>query len=233
MNNLELYDKLRTPPKEALKEIAAGRLKGKTDINPMWRIKALTETFGPCGIGWKYVIKEKRIEPTDAGETAAFVDIDLYYRWDGEWSEPIPGTGGNMFVAKEKNGPYVDDECFKKALTDAISVAAKALGVGGDVYWQKDPTKYTARPEQEQNPAARQQKAAAAPAAKPQQPAKLQERPKVSHICAYCGKEIKPAKRQNGEVLSVEDIVAFGLETYGAKLCSTCLSNPSARAASR
>ncbi len=213
MDNLELYNKLRTPPKEALREIAAGRLKGKTDINPMWRIKALTETFGPCGIGWKYVVRDKRLETTEVGETAAFVDIELFYKWEGEWSEAIPGTGGNMFVAKEKNGPYVDDECYKKALTDAISVAAKALGVGGDVYWQKDPTKYTARPEQ---PSPKQQGAG-----------------KVTHICAYCGKPIQPAKRKDGTVLSVEDIVAFGLETYGAKLCSTCLSNPSARAASR
>ena len=102
MDNLELYNKLRTPPKEALREIAAGRLKGKTDINPMWRIKALTETFGPCGIGWKYVVRDKRLETTEVGETAAFVDIELFYKWEGEWSEAIPGTGGNMFVAKEK-----------------------------------------------------------------------------------------------------------------------------------
>lgn len=217
MDNMELYNKLRTPPKEALREIAAGRLKGKTDINPMWRIKALTETFGPCGVGWKYIIRDKHLEQTEVGETAAFVDIDLFYKWEGEWSEAIPGTGGNMFVANEKNGPYVDDECYKKALTDAISVAAKALGVGGDVYWQKDPTKYTARPEQ---------------AAPKQQATKPQAAPtsNVTHICAYCGKPIQPAKRKDGSVLSADDIAAFGMENYGAKLCSTCLSDPKARA---
>jgi molecular chaperone DnaK (HSP70) len=52
-----------------------------------------------------------------------------------------------MFVAKEKDGPYVNDECFKMALTDAISVACKALGVGADVYWQEDRTKYDGREE--------------------------------------------------------------------------------------
>ena len=213
MENLELYNKLRTPPKEALREIAAGRLKGKTDINPMWRIKALTETFGPCGIGWKYVIRDKRLETTEVGETAAFVDIELFYKWEGEWSEAIPGTGGNMFVAKEKNGPYVDDECYKKALTDAISVAAKALGVGGDVYWQKDPTKYTALPEQDSP--------------------KQQGGGKVTHICSYCGKPIQPAKRQDGSVLSADEIAAFSLENYGAKLCSKCLNDPKARAAAQ
>ena len=36
----------------------------------------------------------------------------------------------------------MNDECFKMALTDAISVSCKALGVGADVYWNKDRTKY-------------------------------------------------------------------------------------------
>lgn len=142
MKHLELYESFRKPPGEALRTIGAGRLKGKTDINPMWRIKALTEQFGPCGIGWKYAIKEQRVIPGANEEQAAFVDIDLYYKKDGEWSDPIPGAGGSMFVSKEKSGLYTDDECFKKALTDAISVAAKALGIGADVYWDKDPDKY-------------------------------------------------------------------------------------------
>ena len=38
-NCLELYDKIRQVPDNAKKTISAGRLKGKTDINPMWRLK--------------------------------------------------------------------------------------------------------------------------------------------------------------------------------------------------
>ena len=52
-NCLELYDKIRQVPDNAKKTISAGRLKGKTDINPMWRIKTLTEQFGPCGLDRK------------------------------------------------------------------------------------------------------------------------------------------------------------------------------------
>lgn len=142
MDNLELYDKVRAVPENAQRKISGGRLNGKTDINPMWRIKTLTEQFGPCGVGWKYEIVNKRLEQAEGGEVAAFVDINLYIKAYGEWSSAIPGTGGSMFVAKEKNGLYVSDECFKMALTDAISVACKALGVGADVYWDKDKTKY-------------------------------------------------------------------------------------------
>lgn len=143
--NMRIYNQVRVVPQEAKREIAAGRLKGKTDINPMWRIKALTEQFGVCGIGWKYVITDKRLEAGADGEISAFVDIDLFIKVGGEWSEAIPGTGGSAFVAKERNGLYTSDECFKMALTDAISVACKALGFGADVYWQADATKYTNR----------------------------------------------------------------------------------------
>lgn len=143
--NMCIYNQVRAVPQEAKREIAAGRLKGKTDINPMWRIKALTEQFGPCGLGWKYIITGKRLEAGADGEMSAFVDIDLFIKVDGKWSEAIPGTGGSAFVAKERNGLYTSDECFKMALTDAISVACKALGFGADVYWQADATKYTTR----------------------------------------------------------------------------------------
>ena len=144
-DNLRFYARIAHVPKEARKSIDAGRLKGKTDINPMWRIKALTETFGPVGFGWRYVITSQRFESSPDGTTKAFVDVDLYVRdpETGEWSEPIPGIGGNNFYTQESGGWYTNDECFKSALTDAISVAAKALGMGADVYWPNDTTKYT------------------------------------------------------------------------------------------
>lgn len=153
MNNLIFYELAREVPPEAQKPITAGRLKNMTDINPMWRIKKLTELFGPCGIGWWYVIKDKHLAVDEqTGQVAAFVDIDLFYVYEGKTSMPIPGTGGSMFVPKETRGFYTDDECYKKALTDAISVAAKALGIGADVYWSKDRSKYSGYPENDGAP---------------------------------------------------------------------------------
>lgn len=143
MNNLELYDKFRKVPETAKKNISGGRLKGMTDINPMWRIKTLTEEFGVCGFGWYYEITDKWIETSMAkDEITANVKINLYVKRDNEWSKPIVGIGGSMLVANERNGLYVNDECYKMALTDAISVACKSLGIGADVYWNKDNTKY-------------------------------------------------------------------------------------------
>lgn len=136
MGNLDLYNKLRVVPAEAIKPIQNGRLKGKSDINPMWRIKTMTEHFGVCGIGWKYVITKQWTE-TYGTETKAYCNIDLFVKVDGQWSDAIQGTGGSSEVTMERNGSYVSDECYKMALTDALSVAMKALGVGADIYFEK------------------------------------------------------------------------------------------------
>ena len=143
MANLDLYEKVRKVPDEAKKPIKGGRISGFTDINPMWRIKTLTENFGPCGDGWKYEVVSREFVPGGNGEIAVFVDIALKYKLaNGEWSEPVYGSGGSMYVKQESTKLYTDDEAPKKALTDAISVACKALGVGADVYWDKDASKY-------------------------------------------------------------------------------------------
>lgn len=135
--NLFIYNKMRNVPQDALKTIGAGRLKGMSDINPMWRIKIMTETFGICGIGWKYEVTKQWME-TFGHEIKGFCNINLYVKVDDVWSEPIFGTGGSSFVSIERNGAYVNDEVYKMALTDALSVAMKSLGVAADVYFSKD-----------------------------------------------------------------------------------------------
>ncbi|QOI66299.1 hypothetical protein [Ruminococcus phage phiRgIBDN1] len=141
MGNLDLYNRVRVVPEEAKKPIKGGRLNGMTDINPMWRIKVLTSEYGPCGIGWFYKPVKKWTEQA-GGETVAFVDIELFIKVDGEWSQPICGTGGSKLSQNERNGLFVSDECYKMATTDAISVACKQLGIGADVYFWADRTKY-------------------------------------------------------------------------------------------
>lgn len=136
MSNLEYYNRLKVVPPEALRIIQSGRLRGKSDINPMWRIKTMTENFGICGIGWKYVITKQWTE-TFGSEVKAYCNIDLFIKVNGEWSDAIQGTGGSSEVTMESKGAYVSDECYKMALTDALSVAMKALGVAADVYFEK------------------------------------------------------------------------------------------------
>jgi hypothetical protein len=134
MDNLKIYNALKQPPKEALRQIQGGRLSGKTDINPQWRYKAMTEQFGMCGVGWKYEVTSKESKEASDGQVFAFVDINLYYKVDDKWSDPIPGSGGSMLVEKEKAGLHANDEGYKMATTDALSTAMKMLGVAADIY---------------------------------------------------------------------------------------------------
>ena len=143
MENLGLYARFSAVPENAKKKISGGKLNGKTDINPMWRIKSLTEAFGPCGIGWTTRVVDRWTETAD-GESAAWVLLELRFRDPdtGEWSEPVQGMGGSKQNGKGQ-GDGINDEAFKMAETDAISVCCKKLGMGADVYWDADRTKYT------------------------------------------------------------------------------------------
>lgn len=151
MNNLEYYNAWAACPKEAQKPIQAGKLKGKTDINPMWRIKMLTAQFGPCGFGWTTRVTEHWVEH-DGNESVAWVRLELRVRINGEWSEPIEGVGGSKQYGKGM-GDGINDEAFKMAETDALSVACKKLGMAADIYWANDRTKYSTAAATAQQPA--------------------------------------------------------------------------------
>jgi len=141
--NLKVWNAVKQPPPEVLREIKGGRLKGKTDISPQWRYRVMTETFGVCGFGWKYTVDRLWTEPGSFDQVLAFAQVSVYVKVDDKWSDAIPGQGGSMLIEKESSGLYSSDEGYKMAITDALSVAFKVLGVAADVYmgmW--DGTKY-------------------------------------------------------------------------------------------
>ena len=151
-NNLEWYNYLAAVPLNAQKVIGAGKLKGKTDINPMWRLKMLTMLFGKPGFGW-YIDNVTHWVERDGNESAAWVELNLFVKdpHTGEWSKPIHGIGGSKQFGKGQ-GDGINDEAFKMAYTDAISVACKALGMAADVYWSDDVTRYALMKQPVQQP---------------------------------------------------------------------------------
>ena len=195
--NMELYNALRSVPVNAQKKIAAGRLKGFTNINTMWRIKALTEQFGPCGIGWKTVVTKEWLEQGADGAVTAHCNLNLFIRVDGEWSDAIEGCGGAAYVSLERSGKYTSDEAFKMARSDALSYACKNIGVAADVYFEEDAdNKYTER--NLEIPATPKQSAPAAPVTVP---------------CAMCKKPLG------------EDFARKSKQKYGVAVCSgECLA---------
>lgn len=99
----------------------------------------MCEQYGPCGEGWKYEIEKLWTEAGACGEILAFAQVKVFTNSENGWSYPIPGIGGSTLIALEKRGKpdehfYNNDEAYKMAVTDALSVALKMLGVSADVY---------------------------------------------------------------------------------------------------
>ena len=143
--NMRFYGKVQDTPTEAQKAFNNGRFSG-TDINPMWRIKKLTEIFGPAGFGWWTQNEKFVFETCEAtGEIAAFCTLELVVVDPAtkEQSKPITGIGGNKFLVSQKSGKYCNDAAYKMAYTDALSIACKSLGFSHDIYFASDRTKYT------------------------------------------------------------------------------------------
>ena len=195
MDNMGIYNKVRAVPEEAKKTIQGGRLKGMTDINPMWRIKTLTELFGPCGIGWWTENEQYTSENGQNGERAVCCELDLFFiDTEGRPSKPVHGVGGALIIAKEKTGFRLDDEAWKKARTDAVSVACKSLGIGADVYWQADRTKYST---------------SAAPA--------------ETFMCERCNRPVTGIIGKDGNPLLAEYIVALSRKRFNkGTYCAEC-----------
>lgn len=193
MDNMNIWSKYAAVPANAKKTIKGGRLNGFTDINPMWRYKCLTEAFGPCGIGWTEDIIGTEFREGANGETAVFVTVAMKIKLNGEWSAPITGVGGSMFVTAEKSGLRTSDEAVKMAETDAVSVACKKLGFGADVYWEAGRTKNTVSPHDDPE----------------------------KHYCSDCGKEINGIKTKD-QSLTPAQVAEKSAKLYGRKLCTSC-----------
>ena len=196
MDNMTIYDRFRAPPDNAKKTIKGGRLKGMTDINPMWRIKCLTEMFGPCGVGWWTENERYDTQEGANGEKALHCELDLFYIVPGTdtISNPVHGSGGAMLIAKESGGLRLDDEAWKKARTDAISVSCKELGIGADVYWSADSTKYTTG-----------------------------DRTEPTYTCERCGKQITPVTSKDGQIIPPAQMVQISRKRWdGGTYCGEC-----------
>lgn len=132
--NLKIWNDIKRPPSSVLKKIDFGYLKGKSDINPQWRLMAMTQAFGVVGHGWTYRIVRTWSETGGDGQVMAFSEVAVKTKLNGEWGEEFFGTGGSTIVELSKGNLKSNDEGYKMATTDALSVAFKAVGVAADIY---------------------------------------------------------------------------------------------------
>lgn len=154
-DNLRIWSALeKTNPEHTKSFQRSGGFKG-TAIKPIYNDERMTETFGPCGIGWGIGKPEYTLVNTGDGAVAVYCVAELWFMDGDKRSEPIYGVGGDFAVAKRSSGLFADDEAFKKAFTDAVGNAMKRLGMSADIHMGLfDDHKYVAerrREEAEEN----------------------------------------------------------------------------------
>ena len=132
VHNLRFWDQLkRTDPKATKPFTRSGGFRG-TQIDPTWRLRMMTETFGPIGQGWGY----EQLEWTVV-EGMAFVCVRVWYRdpETGEQHWTGPQWGGTELVRRRRDGPgEPNDEAFKMSITDALGKCLLQIGVAADVH---------------------------------------------------------------------------------------------------
>ncbi len=130
--NLRLWNRLkRTDPRATKPFTRAGGFRG-TQIDPAWRLQAMTEAFGPVGQGWGY----EQIEWTIV-ERMVFACVRVWYR-DSDTGEKCfsgPQWGGTELMRRRRDGSEEpNDEAFKMSVTDALGKCLLQLGLAADVY---------------------------------------------------------------------------------------------------
>lgn len=123
----EIWELLSEVPAQAKKTF---RRKGGftgTDVSPQWRMKRLTEVFGPMGIGWGYEI-EDRWESANC----CFVQLSGWYRWQCDHQHKIGSTIGGTEMDR------TPDESYKMAVTDAFGKCFAQIGLAASIYLGED-----------------------------------------------------------------------------------------------
>lgn len=130
--NLRLWDALkRTDPRATKPFTRSGGFRG-TQIDPAWRLQAMTEAFGPVGQGWGY----EQIEWTIV-ERMVFTCVRVWYRdpKTGEKCFTGPQWGGTELMRRRRDGSEEpNDEAFKMSVTDALGKCLLQIGLAADVY---------------------------------------------------------------------------------------------------
>lgn len=133
--NMQIWSQVCETDPAFTKSFTRGTFKG-TDVNPAWRMKRLTEVFGPAGTGWGYDIKERWVDNWPGMQAACcYVRLSLWYVLDGERRETPEQIGGTVV-------DFAPDECWKMSITDAVGKCAMSIGLAADIYLGLFDTKY-------------------------------------------------------------------------------------------
>lgn len=169
MSNTAIWDKVSHTDPAYTKKISGKKFSG-TDIKPAYRLKKMTEAFGPAGKGWGYEVQEHwretvtaRSKGNDIPVECVFVMLRVWWSEDGGQTKYFTGSQ----IGGTETGMAVD-EAYKMAITDALGKCLVDLGVCADVYlgefgndskYSRQEQQQPAKPKQDKQPPAKQKSA--------------------------------------------------------------------------
>jgi hypothetical protein len=130
-----------TDPKNT-KEVRFGKRKF-TAISAYYQIRQMTRIFGPCGYGWGFDIEDEQMcFPEEKG---AYLRLKVRL-WYGNRNTYILAYGAEKLWAKQNETFFLDEDAWKKALTDGLTKAMSLMGMSADVFMGLyDDNKYVSR----------------------------------------------------------------------------------------
>lgn len=154
--NLAMWNRLMPTNPKYTKAFDRGGFKG-TATNGTYIVQRLTEEFGPCGIGWFFVLEEERVREGHTLKNGDKCQLHVvrghirYTRDGNQFYDTSPQFGQTMLVGENKYGTFTDEEAPKKSITDCISKCAVLLGIAADVHLGLfDDNKYVNQRKQEE-----------------------------------------------------------------------------------
>lgn len=135
--NMRIWDAVAVTPPSWTKRVQEGP-RSYTTINAYRQIATATRQFGPIGTGWGW---EHEWEYHGEGEdTLVVCHLTLWYETRVQAVHVT--TAGKLYMGRGDRC-RVDDDCYKKILTDALTKALSYLGFNADVYYGRyDDNKY-------------------------------------------------------------------------------------------
>ena len=144
MDKMQLWHSVEKTDFDQVKPITGKQYQGNSP-KPYYIVRRLTETFGPCGIGWGFAIVSERMERLSETEVLHIAHVRFWYELDGKRGEVEQMGQTKATYERSKGGLMVDEDAPKKSVTDALVKAASYLGFAGDIFSGRwDDSKYVA-----------------------------------------------------------------------------------------
>lgn len=130
--DLKLWNEVRTIDPQYTKNVSVSGKPAFTNIDAYHLVEKATGQFGGYGKGFGF--KELKIEEIHLGDTILVKLTGVFFYPDGEF----PVFNAMKLVYKTTKGyEKVDEDAYKKIITNTIGKALSYLGFGADIYMGK------------------------------------------------------------------------------------------------